>query len=196
MAQGWGKVMARRVEEQVGPELDLDADAIEQFARARPVLWPRGRSRNSWKRRPPPWAPNNPAPSVNDSVRSNASPGPSRSGARTSNTANRSVIKGPRQAESIARELLGHKAEILALLAGAACDPAPERTAEPIPTPEPGCPAGPASALYRLIQHSKPADRPVMTPWDPASSGKCSTSGSASSWTPLRSGSRFLMIRP
>ena len=33
MAQGWGKVVARRVEEQVGPELDLDADAIEQFAR-------------------------------------------------------------------------------------------------------------------------------------------------------------------
>ena len=79
----------------------------------------------------------------------------------------RIVIKGPRQAESIARELLGHKAEILALLAGAACDPAPERTAEPIPTPEPGCPAGPASALYRLIQHSKPADRPVMTPLGP-----------------------------
>jgi hypothetical protein len=33
VAQGWGKVVARRVEEQVGPDLDLDADQIEQFAK-------------------------------------------------------------------------------------------------------------------------------------------------------------------
>jgi hypothetical protein len=33
VAQGWGKVVARRVEEQVGPELELDADDIEQCAR-------------------------------------------------------------------------------------------------------------------------------------------------------------------
>src|SRR5260370_12434036 len=33
VAQGWGKVVARRVEEEVGPELDLDADQIEQFAK-------------------------------------------------------------------------------------------------------------------------------------------------------------------
>jgi hypothetical protein len=33
VAQGWGKVVARRVEEQVGPDLDLDADEIEQFAK-------------------------------------------------------------------------------------------------------------------------------------------------------------------
>lgn len=33
VAQGWGKVVARRVEEQLGPELDLDADGIEQCAK-------------------------------------------------------------------------------------------------------------------------------------------------------------------
>src|SRR5947209_11389594 len=33
LAQGWGRVVARRVEEQVGPDLDLDADQIEQFAK-------------------------------------------------------------------------------------------------------------------------------------------------------------------
>jgi hypothetical protein len=33
VAQGWGKVVARRVEEEVGPDLDLDADQIEQFAK-------------------------------------------------------------------------------------------------------------------------------------------------------------------
>jgi hypothetical protein len=32
MAEGWGKIVARRVEEQVGPDLDLDADDIEQVA--------------------------------------------------------------------------------------------------------------------------------------------------------------------
>lgn len=33
VAEGWGKVVARRVEEQIGPDLDLDADDIEQLAR-------------------------------------------------------------------------------------------------------------------------------------------------------------------
>jgi hypothetical protein len=33
VAEGWGKVVARRVEEQFGPGLDLDADDIEQFAK-------------------------------------------------------------------------------------------------------------------------------------------------------------------
>lgn len=33
VARGWGHVLARRVEEQVGPDLDLDADDIEQVAR-------------------------------------------------------------------------------------------------------------------------------------------------------------------
>ena len=32
VAQGWGKVVARRVHEQVGPELELDADDIETLA--------------------------------------------------------------------------------------------------------------------------------------------------------------------
>ena len=32
LAEGWGKVVARRVHEDVGPELDLDADDIEQMA--------------------------------------------------------------------------------------------------------------------------------------------------------------------
>jgi len=31
-AQGWGRIVARRIYEQVGPELDLDADDIEQVA--------------------------------------------------------------------------------------------------------------------------------------------------------------------
>lgn len=30
LAEDWGKVVARRVHEEVGPELDLDADEIEQ----------------------------------------------------------------------------------------------------------------------------------------------------------------------
>ncbi len=33
VAEGWGKVVARRVHEEVGPELDLDVDDIEQFAK-------------------------------------------------------------------------------------------------------------------------------------------------------------------
>jgi len=33
VAEGWGKVVARRVEEEIGPTLDLDADDIEQIAR-------------------------------------------------------------------------------------------------------------------------------------------------------------------
>ena len=32
IAEGWGKVVARRVHEAVGPDLDLDADDIEQAA--------------------------------------------------------------------------------------------------------------------------------------------------------------------
>lgn len=32
LAEGWGKVVARRVHDEVGPELDLDADDIEQVA--------------------------------------------------------------------------------------------------------------------------------------------------------------------
>jgi len=32
LAEGWGKVVARRVHEDVGPELDLAADDIEQMA--------------------------------------------------------------------------------------------------------------------------------------------------------------------
>jgi hypothetical protein len=32
MAQGWGKVVARRVHDEVGLDLDLDADDIEQMA--------------------------------------------------------------------------------------------------------------------------------------------------------------------
>jgi hypothetical protein len=32
IAEGWGKVVARRVHEEVGPDLDLDADDIEQMA--------------------------------------------------------------------------------------------------------------------------------------------------------------------
>ena len=32
MAEGWGKIVARRVHDAVGPELDLDADDIEQAA--------------------------------------------------------------------------------------------------------------------------------------------------------------------
>lgn len=32
MAEGWGKIVARRIHEEVGPDLDLDADEIEQMA--------------------------------------------------------------------------------------------------------------------------------------------------------------------
>jgi len=32
LAEGWGKIVARRVHEEVGPDLDLDADDIEQAA--------------------------------------------------------------------------------------------------------------------------------------------------------------------
>ena len=34
LAEGWGKVVARRVHDELGPELDLDADDIEQVASA------------------------------------------------------------------------------------------------------------------------------------------------------------------
>src|SRR5512135_1112691 len=34
LAEGWGKVVARRVHEEVGADLDLDADDIEQVAAA------------------------------------------------------------------------------------------------------------------------------------------------------------------
>ena len=42
VAQGWGKVVARRVEEEVGPELDLDADDIEQVAKQAACVVARG----------------------------------------------------------------------------------------------------------------------------------------------------------
>ena len=42
VAHGWGKVVARRVEEEVGPELDLDADDIERFARDAACAMARG----------------------------------------------------------------------------------------------------------------------------------------------------------
>jgi len=32
MAEGWGKIVARRISEGVGPDLDLNADEIEQMA--------------------------------------------------------------------------------------------------------------------------------------------------------------------
>ncbi len=32
MAENWGRIVARRVHEEVGPDLDLDADQIEQMA--------------------------------------------------------------------------------------------------------------------------------------------------------------------
>lgn len=32
LAEGWGKIVARRVHEEVGPDLELDADDIEQAA--------------------------------------------------------------------------------------------------------------------------------------------------------------------
>ena len=32
IAEGWGKIVARRVHEDVGPELDLDAEGIEPMA--------------------------------------------------------------------------------------------------------------------------------------------------------------------
>jgi hypothetical protein len=32
MAEGWGKIVARRIHEDVGADLDLDADDIEQIA--------------------------------------------------------------------------------------------------------------------------------------------------------------------
>jgi hypothetical protein len=32
MAEGWGKIVARRIHEDVGADLDLDADDIEQVA--------------------------------------------------------------------------------------------------------------------------------------------------------------------
>ncbi len=32
LAEGWGNIVARRVHEEVGPDLDLDADDIEQAA--------------------------------------------------------------------------------------------------------------------------------------------------------------------
>jgi hypothetical protein len=32
MAEGWGKIVARRVHEEIGPELEIDADDIENIA--------------------------------------------------------------------------------------------------------------------------------------------------------------------
>jgi hypothetical protein len=32
MAENWGKIVARRVHDDVGPDLDLNADEIEQMA--------------------------------------------------------------------------------------------------------------------------------------------------------------------
>jgi hypothetical protein len=32
LAEGWGKIVARRISEAVGPDLDLNADDIEQMA--------------------------------------------------------------------------------------------------------------------------------------------------------------------
>ena len=34
LAEGWGKVVARRVHEEAGADLDLDADDMEQIAKS------------------------------------------------------------------------------------------------------------------------------------------------------------------
>ncbi|WP_165236057.1 hypothetical protein [Aquisphaera insulae] len=42
LAESWGKVVARRVHEEVGPDLDLDADDIEQMGIAAACVVARG----------------------------------------------------------------------------------------------------------------------------------------------------------
>jgi hypothetical protein len=44
MGKGWTKIVARLVHEQVGPDLDLDADDIEQLAMNAACAIPSARS--------------------------------------------------------------------------------------------------------------------------------------------------------
>src|SRR5947209_4128722 len=62
VAQGWGKVVARRVEEQVGPDLDLDADDIEQVAKGAACAVARGAIEGLLEKRAAALGPEQPCP--------------------------------------------------------------------------------------------------------------------------------------
>jgi hypothetical protein len=62
MAQGWGKVVARRVQEQIGPDLDLDADDIEQIARGAACAVAQGAIAELLERRAAALGPEQPCP--------------------------------------------------------------------------------------------------------------------------------------
>ena len=93
LAEGWGKVVARRVHDEVGPELDLDADDIEQMAitAARAVA---GAPSPIVERKAGPLGAEQPA-RRSAALRPTASRGPSTSGAARSPTPSPSATARP-----------------------------------------------------------------------------------------------------
>ena len=92
VAEGWGKSSRGGSRMRLVRTSTSMRTTPSRSPEAPPVRWPRAPARNSWKRKPWRWGPNNPVPSLSDSVQSNAILGPSISGARPSNTTNPSAI--------------------------------------------------------------------------------------------------------
>ncbi len=91
MAEGWGKIVARRVHEDVGADLDLDADDIEQMAVTAACAVARGTIEELLKRRPPSSVPSSLARRASGPLSCNASHERSTSGAARSPTPNPSA---------------------------------------------------------------------------------------------------------
>ena len=63
MAEGWGRIVARRVHEEVGPDLDRDADDIEPMAAAAARAGARGTIADLLERKAALLGPEPPGPS-------------------------------------------------------------------------------------------------------------------------------------
>lgn len=63
LAEGWGKVVARRVHEEVGADLDLDADDMEQIAKTAACAVAKGTLEELLERKAALLGPEQPCPS-------------------------------------------------------------------------------------------------------------------------------------
>ena len=95
LAEGWEKVVARRVHDEVGPELDLDADDIEQMAITAARAVALGTIADLLERKAALLGPEQPCPTRQRPCAAHASRGPSTSGAARSPTPSPSATARP-----------------------------------------------------------------------------------------------------
>jgi hypothetical protein len=95
IAAGWGKVVARRVHDEVGPELDLDAHDIEQMAVTAARAVARGTIADYLVQKAALLGPSSPARRVGGPAPSGASHEPSTSGAARSPKPSQSATARP-----------------------------------------------------------------------------------------------------